>query len=171
MSSNQAARIYGFDALRAISVTLVVLSHIGIIAAVKPEFLKAFFTVFNGTCGVKTFFVLSGFLITTLLMNEYAQTGRINVLAFMIRRASRILPLYVLILAIAATLISASIAEPSSGAMIFSALYLYNFIPQDVDVNYLSHLWSLAVEEQFYLVWPFAFALLFTKKRCFQRCA
>jgi peptidoglycan/LPS O-acetylase OafA/YrhL len=164
-SSDRTTHIYGFDGLRAISVTLVILSHIGIIAAVKPNYLKTVFTVFNGTYGVKTFFVLSGFLITTLLMKEYAQTRRINLLSFMVRRASRILPLYLLILAIAAALISVGIAEPSWNAMIFSALYLYNFIPQAVDVNYLSHLWSLAVEEQFYLVWPFVFMLLIPKKK------
>ncbi len=165
VSSYRATHIHGFDGLRAISVTLVILSHIGIIAAVKPKYLKTIFMVFNGTYGVKTFFVLSGFLITTLLMKEYARAGRVNLLAFMVRRASRILPLYLLILAIAATLISVGIAEPSWSAMIFSALYLYNFIPQKVDVNYLSHLWSLAVEEQFYLVWPFVFTLLIPKRR------
>ncbi|RUM99043.1 acyltransferase [Pseudaminobacter arsenicus] len=152
--------IYGFNALRAFSVLLVILSHVGIVQQVQSPFWKQFFTVFNANYGVKTFFVLSGFLITILLIKEYEKTGGINVLHFMARRALRILPLYFLVLALLSVFIWAGIAQPAWAAMWYSALYVFNFIPKADTVNYLSHLWSLAVEEQYYLIWPFVFALL-----------
>src|ERR1700749_3676500 len=86
-------RIRGFDALRAFAVTLVILSHVGIIAAAQSPLWKSFFSVFNANYGVKTFFVLSGFLITTLLAQEFDRSGSVNVPAFMLRRVFRILPL------------------------------------------------------------------------------
>lgn len=156
--------IFGFDALRAFSVLLVIVSHVGIVEAATNPALVKFFAVFNASYGVKTFFVLSGFLITTLLIKEHSKTESVNVLNFMARRALRILPLYFLILAITAVLIVSGIAQKSWGAMAFGTLYIFNFVPKALSVNYMSHLWSLAVEEQFYLVWPFLFAWWFSRK-------
>jgi peptidoglycan/LPS O-acetylase OafA/YrhL len=156
--------IHGFNALRALSVGLVILSHIGIIGGATNPLLQKFFAVFNANYGVKTFFVLSGFLISMILVREREASGKINIFGFMLRRATRILPLYFVILAIAAFLIVVGIASPSTDAMLFGTFYIYNFIPQQMEVNYLGHLWSLAVEEQFYLVWPFTFSLLFARK-------
>lgn len=160
----ERAEIYGFDALRAFSVLLVIVSHVGIVEAATHPALVQFFTVFNASYGVKTFFVLSGFLITTLLIKEHRKAGSVNVRNFMARRALRILPLYFLILAIIAVLILAGLAEKSWGAMAFGTLYIFNFVPKALNINYMSHLWSLAVEEQFYLVWPFLFAWWFSRK-------
>lgn len=156
--------IKGFHALRAFSVALVILSHVGIVEAATTPAWVVFFSVFNANYGVKTFFVLSGFLITTLLIKEHRNHGDINILWFMARRAFRILPLYFLIIGIAAVLIMAGLAEPSWRAMLFGTFYVYNFIPKADNVNYLSHLWSLAVEEQFYLVWPLVFSALFGRR-------
>lgn len=156
--------VYGFNALRAFSVMLVILSHIGIIRATSSPILKNFFSVFNANYGVKTFFVLSGFLITTLLVVEHKKTGSVGVKNFMARRALRILPLYFLILAVLVILILAGIAQASWTAMAFGTFFVFNFIPKGESVNYLSHLWSLAVEEQFYLVWPFLFAIFYGKR-------
>src|ERR1700748_1783290 len=78
-------RIRGFDALRAFAVTLVILSHIGIIAAAQSPLWKSFLSLFNANYGVKTFFVLSGFLITTLLAQEFDRSRSVNVTAFMVR--------------------------------------------------------------------------------------
>lgn len=147
-------RIRGFDALRAFSVALVILSHVGIIAAAQAPLWKSFFSVFNANYGVKTFFVLSGFLITTLLAQEFDRSGSVNVPAFMLRRAFRILPLYFLVIAIISVLVYLGVAENKPTARILSSTLLYNFISRSDDVSYLSHLWSLAVEEQFYLFWP-----------------
>lgn len=156
--------IRGFHALRAFSVLLVVISHVGIIESATNPYLLKFFSVFNATYGVKTFFVLSGFLITTILIREADETGLIHVPKFMAKRAFRILPLYFLIIAVAAAMILMGRAEPSWTAMAFGTAYVYNFIPKAENVNYLSHLWSLAVEEQYYLVWPILFAA-FARKR------
>lgn len=156
--------ICGFHSLRAFSVILVILSHVGVVEAATNPWLIRFFSVFNASYGVKTFFVLSGFLITTLLLKEFSNFNRVNALHFMARRALRILPLYFLIIFIATILILSGIAEQSWTAMLFGTLYVYNFIPQSENVNYLSHLWSLAVEEQFYLVWPFIFSFWASKR-------
>ncbi|MGX9392575.1 acyltransferase family protein [Nitrobacteraceae bacterium UC4446_H13] len=161
---SERKEIFGFDALRAFSVILVITSHIGIIEAATSPFWVRFFSVFNATYGVKTFFVLSGFLITTLMIKEDRTHGGVNVLNFMARRALRILPLYFLILSFIAMLIYLGIAQSSWSAMLFGALYIFNFIPKALSVNYMSHLWSLAVEEQFYLLWPLVFSLWIERK-------
>ena len=156
-------KIIGFDALRAISVTLVILSHAGIIASVSSPALKSFFTAFNANTGVTIFFVLSGFLITTLLRKEKDAAGRINIPHFFARRALRILPLYYLAIIIAAFVSALNIQAIHPSALVHAITYTYNFVQQSKDVNFLSHLWSLAVEEQFYLMWPFVIAALSPK--------
>lgn len=160
-ASRSPGKIYGFDALRAFSVSLVILSHIGLIEHATNPILARVFSVFNANYGVKTFFVLSGFLITTLLIKEYEAAGTVNVFNFMMRRVLRILPLYFLVLAVMSALIYAGAAQPSWSAMKYGAFFVFNFIPKALDVNYLSHLWSLAVEEQYYIVWPLAFSALY----------
>jgi peptidoglycan/LPS O-acetylase OafA/YrhL len=157
-------RIRGFDALRAFAVTLVILSHVGIIAAAQSPLWKSFFSVFNANYGVKTFFVLSGFLITTLLAQEFDRSGSVNVPGFMLRRVFRILPLYFLVIAIVSVLAYLGMAENKPTARILSSILLYNFISRSDDVSYLSHLWSLAVEEQFYLFWPLVCLALMARR-------
>lgn len=152
---SQQRHIAGFDALRALSVSLVILSHTGAMTI----------RVFNADLGVKTFFVLSGFLITTLLAAEHERTGQIAILAFMKRRGLRILPLYFLIVALSSGIMLAGMSPPTWNAVLYSALYLYNFIPRAEATSYLNHLWSLAVEEQFYVLWPPLLALLIGKSR------
>src|SRR4051812_6350254 len=91
-------RIYGFDAIRAVSVLLVIASHIGLIGWASQTPLGDFFAIFNASFGVRAFFVLSGFLITTILIEEYEEFGSIDVRLFMIKRSLRILPLYFVVL-------------------------------------------------------------------------
>ena len=159
--SCETSRIRGFDALRAISVLLVILSHTGVLgrASDAAPILAAAVSVFNANFGVKTFFVLSGFLITSLLIAEHREAGRVDIPAFMLRRALRILPLYVVILTLAVVLMCLGIARPAWTAALYSLFYVYNFLPHANEVNYLNHLWSLSVEEQFYILWPFVFGL------------
>ncbi|MBB4064226.1 acyltransferase family protein [Gellertiella hungarica] len=147
--------IKGFNALRAFSVILVIVSHVGIVEGATTESVKLFFSVFNANYGAKTFFVLSGFLITTLLLRENDKTGTIKIFNFFVRRALRIFPLYFLVLAVCIALAAAGIAKFKPQAFTFSLLFLGNYTPPDAKLNYLSHFWSLAVEEQFYLFWPF----------------
>jgi peptidoglycan/LPS O-acetylase OafA/YrhL len=138
----------GLDALRVVAVSIVIVYHFGIEAA-------------RGGLGVVVFFVLSGFLITWLLLRELATTDTIALGAFYQRRALRIFPAaYVYgVLLIALWLV---MGRPIPWAHAASAfLYVsnyYNALLGDPN-NGFSHTWSLAIEEQFYLLWPMALLL------------
>lgn len=146
--------------LRAIAVGLVVLAH-----SHTP-----FFT--GGFVGVDVFFVLSGFLITGLLIHESERTGRISITGFYARRARRILPAATVVL-VAITAFTAMF-EPLTRLKVvaddalWSAVFLANFHFADIGSDYfanqdpslMQHYWSLAVEEQFYLVWPLLLIVL-----------
>jgi peptidoglycan/LPS O-acetylase OafA/YrhL len=116
-----------------------------------------------GYAGVDLFFVLSGFLITALLLQEYGQTGSIHFAHFYGRRALRLAPALGLVLA-ACLLTAALTASPEEASglrlgVLLSACYAGNFswcLPQQPPE--LAHTWSLAVEEHFYLLWPFLLA-------------
>ncbi|WP_221585334.1 acyltransferase family protein [Microbacterium sp. G2-8] len=127
----------------------------------------------GGFVGVDVFFVISGFLITGLLLREVERTGRISFGRFYERRAKRILPAAVIVLA--ATVVSSFVllgrdeAKSVGVDAIFSAVFLGNwrFAQQGVDYfeqgtppSPLQHFWSLGVEEQFYLVWPWVMLLI-----------
>ena len=90
--------IKGFDGLRALSVIFVILTHLGIygVAASNGWLSDRVAPIIGGTTGVQIFFVLSGYLITSLLIHEHKATGSISLKGFYIRRAFRILPLYFL---------------------------------------------------------------------------
>jgi peptidoglycan/LPS O-acetylase OafA/YrhL len=149
------------DGLRAIAVMLVLLTHAN------------FQLGTNGVLGVDIFFALSGFLITTLLIEEYRKYGKIHFVAFYIRRTFRLFPaLYLLLIVILCYL---SIA-PVEHAMRYdimrgiwsSALYVNNISwvwGWGKDEYLLAHTWSLANEEQYYLVWPFILLLMFHFKK------
>nr|WP_296074420.1 acyltransferase family protein [uncultured Actinoplanes sp.] len=143
------------EGLRAIAVTLVVLSHAGVAGLA------------GGYVGVDVFFVISGFLITTLLVKELSRTGTISLSGFYARRAMRLLPASTVVLL--ATVAGAWLWLPAtrfrgiSLDALFSTFYGINWRLAHEGVQYLNadsapsplqHFWSLAVEEQFYLVWP-----------------
>ncbi|MHA1567171.1 MAG: acyltransferase family protein, partial [Alphaproteobacteria bacterium] len=118
---------------------------------------KSWIVAINGDAGVAAFFVLSGFLITYLLVGEQEQSRAIDIRQFFIRRALRIVPVYTLFL-VAATLLAVSLRTSINGtSLLYAALYLYNFIPRADYSSIMGHTWSLAVEWHFYLVWPFVF--------------
>jgi peptidoglycan/LPS O-acetylase OafA/YrhL len=121
----------------------------------------------GGFVGVQLFFVLSGFLITTLLLQESERRGRIALRRFYARRALRLLPALVVLLA--AVLIysrleySAAAAHATARDVWSSLLYIQNWFPatgHPVPLGLLDHAWSLAIEEQFYLIWPLCLILL-----------
>ena len=135
----------------------------------------------GGYLGVDLFFVLSGFLITTLLLEEWGGTGRVDLAAFWGRRARRLLPaLFLVVGALALYLIlNAHLGAPGSNALIdlqglrgdaiSTLLYVNNwhsiythqsYFAQFSSPSPLQHTWSLAIEEQFYLVWPLVLLLL-----------
>jgi peptidoglycan/LPS O-acetylase OafA/YrhL len=140
------------DGIRAISILFVVLLH------------ASYGRLSGGFLGVDIFFVLSGYLITTLLRREYAATGRIDLKNFYMRRFLRIVPALVVCVLIAALLWP--IAEGQSGPplnILLAVLFFYaNFLDAN-QLKLLGHTWSLAVEEQFYLWWPLAFLISFSK--------
>jgi peptidoglycan/LPS O-acetylase OafA/YrhL/lysophospholipase L1-like esterase len=152
--------VAGLDGLRAIAVVAVLLYHARDISGL-PDVLRPA----SGFLGVEVFFVLSGYLITALLVAEYERRGSISLGGFWLRRGRRLLPaLYVLLGAVAAMgLVSAEVRAALRSELLAALFYVSNWLQIAQDTSYfdslgrpslLQHLWSLAVEEQFYLVWP-----------------
>ena len=109
--------------------------------------------------GVHVFFVLSGYLITGLLQKEYGREGRIDLVAFYRRRCFRIFPAaftYILVIAL--------LSPASRSALVYAATYTISYHPYSIPLLF-QHLWSLSVEEQFYLLWPLALLLGFRSSR------
>ncbi len=158
------------EGLRAVAVLLVVGFHVGL-----PGFT-------GGYIGVDVFFVISGFLITRLLLVQDDDAGRISLRDFYARRARRIVPNVALVVAV--TGLAAWVMLPPlavravAGDMVASSLFVANwrFIGQgndylalDIDHSPLLHLWSMSVEEQFYLVWPLLIVVVALVARRFGR--
>jgi peptidoglycan/LPS O-acetylase OafA/YrhL len=136
-------RIPSLDGLRAISIAMVCVGHLTHAGPV-PKFFGAY-----ALTGVRVFFVISGYLITTLLLEEHAQTSTINLRQFYIRRAYRILPAAAVFMLYAMVAYWHELRWYDIAAML---LYVTNFDPARPWM--ISHLWSLGVEEQFYFLWP-----------------
>jgi hypothetical protein len=145
--------ISGLDGLRALAVVAVIVFHL--FPAALP----------GGYIGVDLFFVISGFLITTLLIAEHARSGKVRLGKFWLRRARRLLPaLFVTILVIGSVIffvrgdIAVGIGRQIFGAATFSSNWMEIAAGTDYFSSSIPHLflnfWSLGVEEQFYLVWP-----------------
>ncbi|MCF8550596.1 MAG: acyltransferase [Candidatus Nanopelagicales bacterium] len=153
----------GLDGLRALAIGGVLLYHAG------------FDPVPGGFLGVDVFFVLSGFLITSLILEQFTRTGTINFKQFYLGRARRLLPALFLMLAVvglAVALVYRDSATSFRADALASIFYVNNWWYIFADHSYfeftgrpalLNHLWSLAVEEQFYLIWPFIAFLVIRK--------
>lgn len=140
-------RIPSLDGLRAISILLVLVGHL----TNQPGRGHAPFLLEYAVFGVRVFFVLSGFLITTLLMEEKERTGGISLIDFYRRRLFRITPpAFVFMVVISATCWRAL----SRADLICAWTYTVDFLKADHAGAVVGHLWSLSVEEQFYLLWP-----------------
>ena len=139
-TSNQLGYRPALDGIRALAIAPVVSVH-------------AFGWPKQGSLGVDIFFVLSGFLITALLLEERVSTGTISFRGFYRRRAARLLPALALLLAVLA--IGGGFLHPLT--LVFAATFtmnIGNIVTTSWAVPWLGHLWSLAQEEQFYLLWP-----------------
>lgn len=160
VTSTSPRRVDSLDGVRALAVLLVVAFHVSVPGAA------------GGFLGVDVFFVLSGFLITTLLIKELGTTGRIDLGRFWARRALRLLPAALLVV-VAVCLWSLFAApefrRPDIGTdALWAVGYLANwrfidsasYFSSDGSASPLLHMWSLAVEEQFYLVWPLVLSVL-----------
>ncbi|MBA2673672.1 acyltransferase [Ramlibacter sp.] len=146
------------DAWRGISVLMVISSHlVDRHPAVNPGELHRLFEN-AGSLGVKIFFAISGFIITTLLLRERRAHGRISLRAFYVRRAFRILPpLWLFLLAVLAAALAGLIIDP--GPLLGASTFLCNTKWASC-LWFVAHTWSLAIEEQFYLFWPPALVML-----------
>jgi peptidoglycan/LPS O-acetylase OafA/YrhL len=155
----------GLDGLRALAVAAVVAYHLG------------YGWAQGGLLGVGVFFTLSGYLITDILVGQFTATGRIRLGEFWMRRARRLLPALLVMLAVVGVWVNGfgrSFLPGFRGDVAASALYVSNWWYIGQHASYyarfgppgpLDHLWSLAVEEQFYLVWPWIVLLLVWRLR------
>lgn len=148
----------GLDGIRGLAILAVLLYHGGVSWAQ------------GGFLGVETFFVLSGFLITSLLISEWTRTATIRLRAFWERRARRLLPaLFALVIVVGIHQLSAGSENATPGLKgdgVATLLYYGNWHQIATQTNYfaatgpvspLQHTWSLAIEEQFYILWPLLF--------------
>jgi peptidoglycan/LPS O-acetylase OafA/YrhL len=162
-------RVPSLDTVRGIAVVMVLLSHLWV---VWPSWVFAGPFSRAGFLGVDLFFVLSGFLITALLLDEQARTGGIRLAAFYGRRALRLFPALWLLLAVHVVYAWLTGYPPfhldvELENIQASVLYYMNWrvLWQPAEVGDLSTIWSLAIEEQFYLVWPLAVLLVIGLRR------
>jgi peptidoglycan/LPS O-acetylase OafA/YrhL len=144
-----SGRIPSLDGLRAVSIGLVLFAHTS-----GTRYFPSFVAMRRdfGNLGVRVFFVISGFLITTLLLQELAKTGRISLKLFYLRRAFRIFPCAYAYILIAIFLSWTGWLTLGATHLIHAATYTVNYDP--ARPWHLIHLWSLSVEEQFYFIWP-----------------
>ena len=167
-SLRTSSRLPGLDGLRAIAVLAVIAFHF------LPDSLQ------GGYVGVDVFFVISGFLITGLLVRERATAGRISLGGFWARRARRLLPALVLVVAVcssAALFIGGDVLVGLGSQVLGAATFSSNWLAIVLGQSYFDtttpelfrNLWSLAVEEQFYLLWPLALLLLLLVRNRFVR--
>ncbi|MEZ5280684.1 MAG: oligosaccharide flippase family protein [Acidimicrobiales bacterium] len=147
------------DGLRGLAVLAVMFHHANF------PFLQ------GGFLGVDVFFVLSGFLITALLVGEYDRVGRIDLKRFYARRALRLMPALVVMVALVCAVLwfwpSGTLRSDSLSSAGWSLAYLSNYLAVLVDrgLGVFGHTWSLAIEEQFYLLWPPVLVWFLTRGR------
>lgn len=150
----------GLDGIRGLAALAVVLFHAGV------------WWLPGGFLGVDVFFVVSGFLITSLLISERERSGNTDLAQFWLRRARRLLPVLALVLIVTTVYAALVLQETLSRHLhdvLMAAIYVTNWDQIIRGVSYfemferpsqLRHLWSLAVEEQFYIIWPIVFTVV-----------
>jgi peptidoglycan/LPS O-acetylase OafA/YrhL len=157
--------IPSLDGLRALSVLLVIVLHTLLRNTLYKFIPFPLRLLGNGSLGVFIFFVISGYLITTLLLREQDATGDIRLRSFSLRRAFRILPplyayvLFLAILGVTGHLPGMNLREAIS-ALTLTRNYMHN-----VSLWAMEHLWSLCIEEQFYILWPTTLVLCLLHRR------
>ena len=152
--AQRAERLPSLDGLRAVAIVLVVVGH-GLNSIPSPPGLVRFISpiVGNGHLGVCLFFTLSGYLITYLLLRERDRRGAISLGAFYLRRVLRIFPAAYAYLATVALLATLGVVDVKWRELVQAAFYVWNYSFTQ-SAWFLSHFWSLCLEEQFYLLWP-----------------
>lgn len=163
----QRGRIRELDGWRGISILLVILDHVLIFA--YPEAVGRFKFLSRmaggfGELGVDTFFVISGFVITRLLIKEEHRDGAISLRTFYTRRVFRILPVFLLLVSVICLLSWLGITPISPNAVLIAVFFLKDLSHMSPDW-FLGHTWSLAVEEQFYIVFPLFWTVAAARRR------
>lgn len=160
-------RINGLDGLRAIALIAVVLSHLPVLTrgAAAAGDVHSHWIFKGGFLGVSLFFTLSGYFITTQLLERVESTGRISLKEFYVNRATRLWPALAVMLAAYASVVAMEGSPVTSLAAMYRsiALWIVNWhgsLGWSGFDGRLGHLWSLSVEEQFYVVWPLIFVIL-----------
>jgi peptidoglycan/LPS O-acetylase OafA/YrhL len=152
-------RMPSLDGLRAVSILMVLLGHL----SGTRNFWSIDLWIGNyAHLGVTVFFVISGFLITSLLISEQTATGGISLKLFYLRRTLRIFPASYTYLIVLSAICALGFITVPRASMICAFTYTINYLPGHA--WQVGHLWSLSVEEQFYLLWPFAFSVLGRRK-------
>ena len=158
----RAGRITVLDGWRGISILLVVYGHLAVARYLDDSPLNLQFRIADvlSTLGVDIFFVISGFIITTLALRERATSGQFSPTAFYIRRVLRIIPPYYFYL-LCILILSAygAIAQQNTAQTLMGAAFACN-LPQVDCGKFVGHSWSLAYEEQYYLCFPLVFLCL-----------
>lgn len=149
------------DGLRGLSIGLVLLSHLIIYNNELRPWMREV-GLASGSAGVTVFFVISGFLITSLLIKEEDATGNIGLRRFYVRRVLRIFPAYYVYLSALAVLVMTGIVNLPRHDFLASVLYIRNLVGRGHES---SHLWSLSLEEQFYFLWPSLLVLVSLRRR------
>ncbi len=166
MSDSIGWRIPSLDGIRAISILMVLYGHLcgtSHFPVSIPQYGRWFGDVAH--LGVLVFFVISGFLITSLLMREREKTGRISLKRFYLRRVLRIFPAFYAFIAVLAIATMVGALHLVGRDFAFALTYTINIAPTRAWPT--GHLWSLAVEEQFYLLWPLALLMLRGRRALF----
>lgn len=151
LAADLPSRIPSLDGMRAVSIGLVLISHL-MFSSGSPNPRVAVAAGSLGGFGVEVFFVISGFIITHLLLKESDRTGTVSLRNFYIRRAFRIWPAYYLFLGTIFVLQRARILGLPTPDIIAAGAFVWNY--SHATNTWLGHTWSLSVEEQFYLFWP-----------------
>lgn len=156
-------RVPSLDGWRALSIALVIGSHVQLMSAFSGSPDATIFSF--GEYGVDVFFVLSGFLITYLLLIEKQKVGTISIKDFYIRRAYRILPIYFAFMGtvFVITLITAFKISGQHWAQLLT--FTANYKIEEAVPGPVAHIWSLSVEEQFYLAWPSLLLLTLSRRK------
>lgn len=157
--STAGRRLPSLDGMRGVSIILVLVAHCASTPHAYPlSFL--YYTGELGLFGVKVFFVISGFLITDLLLREQDRTGKISLRDFYLRRIRRIFPAFYAFLLCAALLARLGAVTIPFSDFVHAATFTANLFPVSWE---LLHIWSLSAEEQFYLLWPLLLIVLGAK--------
>ena len=150
-----------FNGWRAVAILLVLGQHTAFTNGFPARYYDLVYGAFDGNLGVRLFFTISGFLITWLMLQEEGASGSVNLKHFYLRRALRILPVYLACLLVMAGLQCLGLSAQRGMTWLQLVTFTRNFYQTGHAEDLISgHLWSLSVEEQFYFVWPFVFLWL-----------